>query len=435
MCWSPSGWKRDAAGAPALAVAALTDITRRKETEAALEASEAHLRQAQKMEAVGQLTGGIAHDFNNMLTGVNCVMELLKKRLPEGDGSRRLVSSVLETSNRAAKLTAQLLAFSRRQRLVAEPVDPVEVARTMGGLLTHPLGEHIRLAILSDAGGHRGEAWPCLADRNQLEAALLNLVLNARAAIEGAGTITIEVQNRSAGADDETHDAVPGEDPLMIRDYVAISVRDTGQGMTEAVRRQAFEPFFTTKPVGQGTGLGLSQTYGFARQSGGTVRIESAPGAGTTVTILLPRAGEAARTFAAPPIAPAGEPRLGGHGETVLLVEDEDTLREVVAAALMEHGYRVVQAPSGDAAVVAFEQAEHIDLVFTDIVMPGALNGVEMAMKLRQSQPQLPVLFATGYSDRRVLERWSGPLHLLSKPYSIDAVAHAIDHARATSPA
>jgi PAS domain S-box-containing protein len=417
---------REATGG-GLAVSAMADVTGRRATEEALRVSEAHLRQAQKMEAVGHLTGGIAHDFNNMLTAITCVMELLQKRLPEDDRSRTLVTSVLDVSHRAAKLTGQLLAFSRRQRLVPMVLDPAEVIDGLGGLLTRPLGEQVQLQVLPPA-----THWLALADRNQLEAALLNLVLNARAAINEGGTITIAVTG--VAADDPTLTQAPeaGEDPLMSRDYVAITVADNGSGMSEDVRQKAFEPFFTTKPVGQGSGLGLSQTYGFARQSGGTVRIDSAPGTGTRVTIFLPRAVEHAAVETRVPDLRRPEISIR-NGQTVLVVEDEDTLRGVVVAALTEFGYRVVEAASGDAALSLMNSGPDIDVVFTDIVMPGSLNGVDMALELRRIRPSLPVVFATGYSDRKVLDRWPGTADVLVKPYSIDDVARSIEAARVSA--
>lgn len=412
----------DAQNGPALIVSAMVDITGRRQTEAALRESEAHLRQAQKMEAVGHLTGGIAHDFNNMLTAITCVMELLEKRLPEDDGSRRLVGSVLDVSNRAARLTSQLLAFSRRQRLVAEPIDPIEVVHEMLPLLTRPLGENVQMDIIPPPQPH----WRCLADRNQLEAALLNLVLNARAAIRDKGRITIETRAIPTDQLASILEQTPGEEPLLPRDYLAITVADDGEGMSDELRRRAFEPFFTTKPVGQGTGLGLSQTYGFARQSGGTVRIESQPGQGTRVTIILPRTRADAVTD-----TPSGPSAHNGTGETILLVEDEDTVRDVVEAALRANGFRVIAAGSGDEALHRVEQGEPFDILFTDVVMPGRLNGVDLALALRARQPGLPVLFATGYSDRTVLERWPDhPIPLLAKPYSIHVVADAIHAAR-----
>lgn len=405
----------------AVAVSAMADITVRRQTEEALQASEANLRQAQKMEAVGHLTGGIAHDFNNMLTAILCVMELLQRRLPEHDDSRKLVGSVVDVSNRAAKLTAQLLAFSRRQRLVAEPIDPAEVVDDMRGLLTQAVGEQVELTLMP--GPPHG--WLALADRNQLESALLNLVLNAKAAVAGKGAITIASKPVECG--EVVLDPDAGEDTLPARDYVAITVSDTGCGMDEETRRRAFEPFFTTKAVGQGSGLGLSQTYGFVRQSGGTVQIESEPGRGTAVTILLPRAADGGERRQR---SNASTPPRTAQGETVLLVEDEDTLREVVVAGLEAQGYNVVAARSGDEAMEIASQGVGFDVLFTDIVMPGRRNGVDLARELRSKRPDLPVLFATGYSDRRVLERWPGRAEIVGKPYSIDAVARAIQAMR-----
>ncbi len=417
---------RDAAGG-GLAVSAMADVTGRRETEEALRVSEAHLRQAQKMEAVGHLTGGIAHDFNNMLTAITCVMELLQKRLPDGDRSRTLVTNVLEVSHRAAKLTGQLLAFSRRQRLVPMALEPAEVIEGLSGLLMQTLGEQVRLETPAPETG-----WIVLADRNQLEAALLNLVLNAKAAIGERGTITITVSAVPSDDPALTQSPESGEEPLMIRDYVAITVADDGAGMPDDVRQRAFEPFYTTKPVGQGSGLGLSQTYGFARQSGGTVRIDSVPSDGTRVTIFLPRApGHTAEEPHVPQQLHAAAE--GAAGQTVLVVEDEDTLRDVVVAALTEFGYRVIAACSGDEAVLLMGEGAAVDVVFTDIVMPGSRNGVEMALELRREYPELPVVFASGYSDRRVLEGWPGTVEVLAKPYSIDDVARAIEAARVSA--
>ena len=401
-----------------VAVSAMADITARRATEHALQVSEAHLRQAQKMEAVGRLTGAISHDFNNMLTSIMCVMELLQRRLPEADGSRKLVGSVMDVSNRAAKLTAQLLAFSRQQRLVAEPVDAAEVIEQMRELLAQAAGEQVQLRLVPGTP----DPWLALADRNQLEAALLNLVLNAKAAIAGAGVITIEARAMPS-RERLAADADSGEDALPARDYVAITVSDTGCGMSEETRRRAFEPFFTTKAVGQGSGLGLSQTYGFVRQSGGTVRIESEVGRGTAVTIVLPRATESGER---PRQKAPSTPAWPVQGETVLLVEDEDTLRDVVVAGLEAQGYRVVAARCGDEAAEFVGRGLHFDLLFTDIMMPGRRNGVDLALELRLRRPDLPVLFATGYSDRRVLEQWPGRADVVGKPYSIAAVARAL---------
>jgi PAS domain S-box-containing protein len=280
--------ERDEAGKLLRIMAAVTDVTARKQAEAALRVTEEHLRHAQKMEAVGQLTGGIAHDFNNLLTTIMGSLELLQQRAALDERSLRLTSNALEGSRRAARLTSQLLTFSRRQRLAPEPLVPEQIVDGIRDLLARTLGDGITLEVVLPE-----ESWTFLADRNQMEAALLNLVINARDAIEGEGTVRVEIANRTldratlAGADGYLYDA---PEPPPPGDYVSITVSDTGSGMPPQVRARAFEPFFTTKPQGSGTGLGLSQLYGFVSQSGGAVRLQSAPGAGTRIELLLPRA-------------------------------------------------------------------------------------------------------------------------------------------------
>ena len=284
--------EHDKAGHLQRALAAVTDITARKEAQAALGAVEERLRHAQKMEAVGQLTGGIAHDFNNLLTTIMGSLELLQQRAALDERGSRLAANALDGSRRAARLVSQLLSFSRRQRLEPVRLFVGDVVDGIQDLLAQTLGETIALAILQD-----NEPWPALADRNQVEAALLNLVINARDAIEGQETgqrsVTIQIGNRTldrasfTGASAYLFDA---PEPPRPGDYVSVMVTDTGTGMTAQVRARAFEPFFTTKPHGAGTGLGLSQIYGFVSQSGGAVRLQSSPGAGTQVELLLPRA-------------------------------------------------------------------------------------------------------------------------------------------------
>jgi len=282
--------ERDAQGHLERVFAAVTDVTARKEAEAALAATEERLRHAQKMEAVGQLTGGIAHDFNNMLTTIMGSLELLQLRAVLDERAGRLASNALDGSRRAARLVSQLLSFSRRQMLMPETLSIGQVVAGIRDLLAQTLGERVTLHVEEAPG-----VWPALADRNQVESALLNLTINARDAIEGTGEVTIAIANRTldraalVGANSYLFDA---PEPPRPGDYVAISVSDTGAGMTPAVRARAFEPFFTTKPQGSGTGLGLSQVYGFVSQSGGAVRLQSHPGQGTTIEILLPRARE-----------------------------------------------------------------------------------------------------------------------------------------------
>jgi PAS domain S-box-containing protein len=399
-------------------LAAVTDITERKEAEAALRATEAHLRQAQKMEAVGQLTGGIAHDFNNLLTTIMGSLELLQQRAALDDRGVRLAANALEGSRRAARLTSQLLTFSRRQRLAPEPLMPGDIIEGIHELLARTLGESIALEV-----GLPAEPWPLLADRNQMESALLNLVINARDAIESHGVVRIEVANRMLSAADIGQ---VGGEALAPGAYVSVAVIDTGCGMSDDVRARAFEPFFTTKGPGAGTGLGLSQTYGFVSQSGGTVTLDSVPGRGTRIELLLPRAAGAA---AAPKPAETAVARRGGQGEHILLVEDDVLLRQTMADALRGRGYAVTTAGDGEQALQLLDDPQNATryaLLFTDVVMPGRLNGVELALAARERRPALPVLFATGYSAATLLDAWPEQVDLLAKPYSPEDVASRI---------
>jgi PAS domain S-box-containing protein len=414
----------DAAGRLQRILVALTDVTARKQTEAALQASEERLRHAQKMEAVGQLTGGIAHDFNNLLTTIMGSLELLEHQAGLGDRQRRLTGNALEGARRAARLTSQLLSFSRRQRLAPEALAPGTVVQGIADLLARSTGEQITLDITPVAAGQ----WPVLADRNQLEMALINLVLNARDAIDGAGRITIACANRALSATDA---AALTPEPISPGDYVSITVHDTGRGMSGDILARAFEPFFTTKSAGAGTGLGLPQTYGFATQSGGTVAINSVPGAGTTVEVLLPRAfGEVAATV---PDARLSE-LAAGRGETILFAEDDALLRDTVTEALEYQGYRVLPAVNGEAALAILKCGTPVDLLFTDVMMPGALHGVALAQAARAQRPGLKIIFASGYSDRNILATWTENLDLLAKPYSLETLAGRIAACLAIAP-
>jgi PAS domain S-box-containing protein len=408
--------ERDSEGKLLRVMAAVTDVTARKEAEAALHATEERLRQAQKMEAVGQLTGGIAHDFNNLLTTIMGSLELLQQRASLDDRSVRLAANALEGSRRAARLTSQLLSFSRRQRLAPEALRPCEVIEGIHDLLARTLGDGTSLAVsLPD------EPWLLMADRNQLEAALLNLVINARDAVGGAGHVRIEIANRQLGGA-----AARGEDGLPAGEYVAISVCDDGVGMTEEVRARAFEPFFTTKGPGAATGLGLSQTYGFATQSGGTIWIDSAQGRGTRIEMLLPRAAGAEDAGHA--VDRPGQAR-DGQGEHILLVEDDALVRQTMADALRSRGYTVTEAADAAEALRFLEAPAPpfpYALLFTDVVMPGGLTGVDLALQARRRHANLPVLFATGYSSAAVLNAWPEPVDLLPKPYSPEQVAARI---------
>jgi PAS domain S-box-containing protein len=411
--------ERDKFGRLERILVALNDITPRKRAESALRASEERLRQSQKMEAVGQLTGGIAHDFNNLLTTIMGSLEMLSRQSGLDARGQRLANNALAGAQRAARLTSQLLSFSRRQRLSPEPLAPTDVVAGVRDLLMRTAGEQVRLDLPTPNPGQ----WHVLADRNQLEVALLNLVINARDAVQsaglGAGSITIRCANYTFGKADI--DAL-GQDQMRAGDYVGIAVVDSGHGMTPDVLSRAFEPFFTTKPVGAGTGLGLSQTYGFVTQSGGAVRIDSTPGLGTTVELLLPRA-PAVQPLRLP--AP-DSPRTEGRGETVLLVEDDPLLRSTVAEGLRGRGYKVIEAPDGRTALAALNRGTSVDFLFTDVMMPGGLNGVAVARAARGLRADLKIMFATGYSDRQVLSEWPEQLDLVQKPYSLETLASRI---------
>jgi PAS domain S-box-containing protein len=365
------------------------------------------LRQSQKMEAVGQLTGGIAHDFNNMLTVIAGNLELLEGRLGEEPRLLRLVNSAALAASRAEKLTQQLLTFSRRQQLRPQPIDFNQIVIGLDELLHRTVGENVEVRKQLAA-----ELWPALADPNQIETALLNLILNARDAMPSGGNITLETGNAEFAA--PQGDLVPGS-------YAMLSVSDTGQGMSEEVLAHVFEPFFTTKEVGKGTGLGLSQVYGFVKQSAGHIRIESRVGHGTTVRLFLPRADAAAELGSERSV----RERQYRGSESVLVVEDDHGVRDFAVSVLRELGYRVIEAASGDAAIDLIEAESDIDLLFTDVVMPGILSGADLAKAALERRPELRVLFTSGYTTRLVEKEWpSRNLDLLRKPYrSIDLAA------------
>ena len=407
---------------------ALTDVTLRKQAEAALHESEDRLRHAQKMEAVGQLTGGIAHDFNNLLTTIMASLEMLQSREGLDERGQRLARNALEGAGRAARLTSQLLSFSRRSRLMPEALDPHAVLNGISELLAQSAGPAIRIeTVLSDA-----PPWPILADRNQLEAAVLNLVINARDAMTGSGAgpgtgggsgqglIRIGIVNRTL-----TPEAAALLRPDTVRpgDYVGITVSDTGCGMSPDVLARALEPFFTTKPAGSGTGLGLSQTYGFTAQSGGTLCIETARGIGTTIEILLPRARTAALT--APKETPTPPP--WGQGETIIVAEDDALLRHTIGEVLRAQGYQVECADSGAAALALLQARPDAAMLFTDITMPGGMHGVELARLARARLPSLPILFATGYSDQNVLSQWPEALDVINKPFALEELTRRVN--------
>jgi two-component system NtrC family sensor kinase len=377
------------------------------------EAAEASLRQSQKMEAVGQLTGGVAHDFNNLLTIILGNLELALRQAPEGR-PRTLLTRVHRAAERAAELTKRLLAFSRNQPLDPRPIDANRLVADMSDLLGRTLGENISIETIRGGG-----LWPTEADRAELESALLNLAINARDAMQAGGKLTIETGNASL---DEAYCATA--DGVKPGQYVMIAISDTGVGMSRELIGKAFDPFFTTKPAGSGTGLGLSQVDGFVRQSGGHVRIYSEVGEGTTVKIYLPRSFAGSRQ-------PAGEARPPespkGSLETVLVVEDDAEVRSFVTDTLRGLNYRVLEAADGDGALVLVRQTERIDLLLTDVVMPG-MNGRVLGDAAKQHRPGLKVLYMTGYSRNAIVHqgRLDPGVSLIQKPFSETALASRV---------
>jgi PAS domain S-box-containing protein len=390
------------------------DLTERREAQLQLDQSQQLLFQSQKMEAVGQLTGGLAHDFNNLLTGISGSLELARARAAQGRFADvdRFIAAAQGAASRAAALTHRLLAFARRQTLDPKATNVNRLVGDMKDLIGRTVGPEIKV----EAGLVPG-LWDARCDANQLENAILNLCINARDAMADGGRLGIETANCPMDGDTaRAHDMQPG-------DYVAVEVTDTGAGMPQDVLERAFDPFFTTKPTGQGTGLGLSMVYGFARQSGGQVRIESKVGVGTTVRIYLPRDEAGAATEEPVPLATA-MPRAEA-GQTVLIVDDEASVRMLVTEVLNELGYMAIEAPDGAAGLRVLESNARIDLLVTDVGLPGGINGRQMADAARRTRPDLKVLFITGYASSAAtgngnLERG---MHVLTKPFAMDQLA------------
>ena len=372
--------------------------------------NEEALRQAQKMEAVGQLTGGIAHDFNNMLTGIIGSLELMRRRLSRGrlEDLPNLIDLGVTSANRAASLTHRLLAFSRRQSLDSKPVQLNQLVHSMEELLQRSLNESITLQMRLNP-----ELWIAEADPHQLESALLNLVINARDAMPNGGQLLIETANQYL--DEQFAAAQPN---LSAGDYVMLSVRDTGTGMEQAVINRAFDPFFTTKPIGQGTGLGLSMIYGFSKQSRGHVAIDSELGQGTTVRLYLPRCYASEQPLVAPVV---GESPLARDGETVLIVEDDSAVRHLVCEVLRELGYRYMEAADPTAALPILTSGQRIDLLISDVGLPG-MNGRQLAEVARQARPHLKVLFITGYAEHAEVRGGflDAGMQMITKPFAFD---------------
>jgi PAS domain S-box-containing protein len=371
------------------------------------------LRQSQKMEAIGQLTGGIAHDFNNMLAVVMGSLDLLGRRIGDMDArAKRYADAAMEGAKRAASLTQRLLAFSRQQPLQPESLDPNRLVAGMSDMLRHSIGADIRLETVLTAG-----PWRIHVDPNQLESVILNLAVNARDAMPKGGRLTIETQNTHLDAR-----YVAAEMGVPAGQYVLIAVTDTGDGMTADVIAKAFDPFFTTKDIGRGTGLGLSQVYGFVKQSGGHVKIYSEPGQGTTVKIYLPRGTE--HDAGLTDDAGVVEILPGEAREVVLVVDDEPTVRQFSVDALTELGYGVLEADSAAAALRLLQAHPEIALLFTDIVMPDT-NGRQLADAARQVRPALKVLYTTGYTRNAVVHNGvvDAGVELIGKPFTIDELA------------
>jgi PAS domain S-box-containing protein len=382
------------------------DMTERREAQRKLDESQALLFQAQKMEAVGQLTGGVAHDFNNLLTIILGGAEVALRRISD-ERVQRILANIRDAAERGASLTQQLLAFSRRQTLQPEIVEAGRLLESTVELLRRSLRGDIKIAMEVEP-----DLPPIRVDPRQLELALLNIGLNARDAMPDGGTITLGAR-RSSGE-------LPGSKGGS--SGVAIFVADTGSGMSKEVRERAFEPFFTTKEVGKGSGLGLSQAFGFAQQSGGSIAIESDLGQGTTVTFCLPASDE---QVAGEAVVPDG-PLAFADGRSILVVEDEPGVAAVAEQMLADMGHRVRTAPDAEAALAIIENGEPVDLVFSDVMMAGSMNGFELARTIRRSHPKLPILLTTGYSE--VLTS-AGVVEfpILKKPYGEAEIARSID--------
>ncbi|MDO8399417.1 MAG: PAS domain-containing protein [Bradyrhizobium sp.] len=391
------------------------DVTADKVAAERLKDTEEALLQAQKMEAVGQLTGGIAHDFNNLLTGIVGSLDLMQTRLNQGrtDNVARYINAAMTSANRAAALTHRLLAFARRQPLIPKSVDSNALVVSLEDLLRRTIGETIDLEISAAE-----DLWGTLCDPNQLESALLNLAINARDAMPDGGRLVIATSNARL-------DSASANTPaLSSGEYICISVTDTGVGMSAEVAARAFDPFFTTKPIGQGTGLGLSMIYGFARQSNGHVTIDSRPGQGTSVKLYLPRhhgdidPGQASAVRAAEHAA---------TGETVLVVEDEPVVRGVILEMLGEQGYRTLEAVDGPSGLKILRSGARIDLLVTDVGLPG-MNGRQLADQARETRPDLKILFITGYAESVVIaDGFLQPgMEMITKPFDLDNLSRRI---------
>jgi PAS domain S-box-containing protein len=400
---------RDERDAVVALVFEAADVTERHQAEDAL-------RQAQKMEAVGQLTGGIAHDFNNLLQGIIGALDRVRHRTAQGRHAEteRFVKAAQESANRAAALTHRLLAFSRRQALDPRATDINQLIEGLEELIVRTMGPAVTVT-----GARAPGLWAARVDPSQLESALLNLCINARDAMPDGGRLTIETRN------EQLNEREGAEEQLAPGQYVVLRVTDTGSGMTPEVAARAFDPFFTTKPLGQGTGLGLSMVYGFMRQSGGQARIVSEPGRGTTMALYFPRhMGDAEA------VADGADPAVEhGDGETVLVVDDEPVVRMLICEVLAEHGYRVLEAGEGASAMKHLESGERIDLMLTDVGLPGGMNGRQVADAARQLHKDLKVLFITGYAEKAAMgeRQLEAGMAILPKPFVMSAMVARVN--------
>lgn len=374
------------------------------------------LRQAQKMEAVGQLTGGIAHDFNNLLAGISGSLEVIERRIAQQryDGIERFISGAQTSAQRAASLTQRLLAFSRRQTLDPKPTDANRLVLGMEDLIHRTVGPAIKVEVVGAAG-----LWPTMIDQAQLESALLNLAINARDAMPDGGRLTIETANKWLDQRAST------ERDLPTGQYISICVTDTGTGIPKDIADRIFDPFFTTKPIGQGTGLGLSMIHGFVRQSGGQIRVYSEPGQGTTMCLYLPRhsseASDEQETI------DSDIPAIGA-GETVLVIDDEPTVRMLIVDVLEEAGYSAIEAEDGPSGLKVIQSTPQIALLITDVGLPGGMNGRQVADAARQLQPELKVLFITGYAENAAISggHLEPGMSVVTKPFVMADLAQKI---------
>ena len=393
------------------------DLTERREAQMELEKSQQALFQSQKMEAVGQLTGGVAHDFNNLLTGITGSLDLMKARLAQGrlNDLERYITAAQSAASRAATLTHRLLAFARRQPLEPKVVNANKLISHMEELIRRSVGPNVNIETVLATG-----LWNCVCDPNQLENAVLNLCINARDALAGGGQITIETANTWMD------DREAAQREMARGQYVAICVTDNGSGMPPEIVERVFDPFFTTKPAGQGTGLGLSMVYGFAKQSDGLARIYSEVGVGTTVKIYLPR--HHGKSEEDDEESESAELPRSGSGETVLVVDDEPTIRMLIGDTLGDLGYGAIEAADAASGLKLLKSDVKIDLLITDVGLPGEMSGKDMVDAARATRPDLKVLFITGYAENAAITNGhlDPGMQVMSKPFSMEKLAARI---------